>query len=209
MASQSIQDRIKQLDFQDCKVRISNVDSQGSSENIVIQVIGETSNKSEEPKKFVQPFVLAQQPSGYFAPNDLLRYIKDEPEEEAAEPAAAPEEAAAAKEAPAAQEPEAEAEAEAQPEAAEAEEPQLDATVVDKKLEEAGGAAAKDTPSTSAVNTPAEPAAAPQETAAKAEPAAEALDPDKAVKEIAEEEVKKPEVPKDPTPTPVAPRVQP
>ncbi|KAF4507468.1 hypothetical protein G6O67_003960 [Ophiocordyceps sinensis] len=43
---QAIQERIKQLDFQDCKVRISNVDSQASFDNIVIQVIG-TSRKRE------------------------------------------------------------------------------------------------------------------------------------------------------------------
>ncbi|KAI5863233.1 hypothetical protein GGS23DRAFT_605263 [Durotheca rogersii] len=82
---QNIQDRIKQLDLQDCKVRVSNVDSQASYDNIVIQVIGETSNKAGDPKKFVQTFVLAQQPSGYFVLNDILRYIDEEGEEEPAE----------------------------------------------------------------------------------------------------------------------------
>ncbi|KAJ3488768.1 hypothetical protein NLG97_g6135 [Lecanicillium saksenae] len=48
---QAIQERIKALDFQDCKVRVSNVDSQASDESIVIQVIGETSNKGAEPRK--------------------------------------------------------------------------------------------------------------------------------------------------------------
>ncbi|KAJ6789870.1 hypothetical protein PWT90_04257 [Aphanocladium album] len=93
---QAIQERIKALDFQDCKVRVSNVDSQASDESIVIQVIGETSNKGAEPRKFVQTFVLAQQPSGYFVLNDMLRYIDeeddteaDEAEEEAPAPAVA------------------------------------------------------------------------------------------------------------------------
>ncbi|KOS18712.1 putative G3BP-like protein [Escovopsis weberi] len=78
---QVIQERIKKLDFQGCKVRVSNVDSQASFDNIVIQVIGEISNKSGEPKKFVQTFVLAQQPSGYFVLNDILRYISEDGEE--------------------------------------------------------------------------------------------------------------------------------
>ncbi|KAI1005779.1 hypothetical protein K3495_g2447 [Podosphaera aphanis] len=79
----AIQERIRELNFQDCKVRISNVDSQASYDNIVIQVIGETSDKSAELKKFVQTFVLAQQPSGYFVLNDIFRYISEEVEEEA------------------------------------------------------------------------------------------------------------------------------
>ncbi|TAQ85798.1 hypothetical protein B7494_g5888 [Chlorociboria aeruginascens] len=78
----AIQERIRKLDFQDCKVRVSNVDSQSSFDNIVIQVIGETSNKSAELKKFVQTFVLAQQPTGYFVLNDIFRYINEEDEEE-------------------------------------------------------------------------------------------------------------------------------
>ncbi|KAJ2965885.1 hypothetical protein NUW58_g10801 [Xylaria curta] len=81
----TIQDRIKDLDFQNCKVRVSNVDSQASFENIVIQVIGETSNKAGDPKKFVQTFVLAQQPSGYFVLNDILRFIDEEGEEDLTE----------------------------------------------------------------------------------------------------------------------------
>jgi hypothetical protein len=51
----------------------------------VIQVIGELSNKSAEPKKFVQTFVLAQQPTGYFVLNDIMRYINEEDNTEAAE----------------------------------------------------------------------------------------------------------------------------
>lgn len=78
----AIQERIKEHGFQDCKVRITNVDSQASFDNIVIQVIGETSNMSAEPRKFVQTFVLAQQPTGYFVLNDIFRYIVEEVDEE-------------------------------------------------------------------------------------------------------------------------------
>ena len=81
---QAIAERIKELDFQDCKVRVSNVDSQASFNNIVIQVIGEISNKSAPHRKFVQTFVLAQQqqPNGYFVLNDIFRYINEEDEDE-------------------------------------------------------------------------------------------------------------------------------
>lgn len=81
---QAIQDRIELLDFQDCKVRVTNVDSQASDENIVIQVIGEMSNKSQPHRKFVQTFILAGQTNGYFVLNDIFRYIRDDDEEEEA-----------------------------------------------------------------------------------------------------------------------------
>ena len=78
VGQRSINDRIKELDFQDCKVRVTNVDSQSSDSNIVIQVIGEISNKSQPHKKFTQTFVLATQTNGYFVLNDIFRYLIDE-----------------------------------------------------------------------------------------------------------------------------------
>ena len=84
---QAINERIKELDISDCKVRVSNVDSQESFKNIVVQVIGEMSNKAAPHRKFVQTFVLAEQPNGYFVLNDIFRYIvEEEDEEERAEP---------------------------------------------------------------------------------------------------------------------------
>ena len=86
VGQRAINDRIKELDFHDCKVRVTNVDSQASDTNIVIQVIGEISNKSQPHKKFTQTFVLATQTNGYFVLNDIFRYIveeEDEPEVEA------------------------------------------------------------------------------------------------------------------------------
>lgn len=62
---------------------MSNVDSQASNNNILIQVIGEMSNKSAPHRKFVQTFILAEQPNGYFVLNDIFRYINDEEEGEA------------------------------------------------------------------------------------------------------------------------------
>lgn len=180
---QDIQERIKALDFQDCKVRVSNVDSQASMNNIVIQVIGETSNKGQEPKKFVQTFVLAQQPSGYFVLNDILRYINEDVEEEteteAPAPVDGPVEAPAAVEA---EDPKTEA-------------PALDTDAVAEKLEKT-----EDTP---AVNGDAEETAPVKDDEAPAatEPAADA---DTAAKQVAEEVTKEAEKPQDPAPTPAA-----
>ncbi|KAF4783696.1 NTF2 and RRM domain-containing protein [Colletotrichum scovillei] len=199
---QTIQERIKSLDFQNSKVRITNVDSQASFDNIVIQVIGESSIKSAEPKKFVQTFVLAPQPSGYFVVNDILRYINDEEEEEAApEAEAAPEEQAA---------PEEVAEVSAQAEAEEpkveqtpeeATGPAIDVDEVEKKLEEVS-AAPQDVASNNGDAEPAVPEPAKVAETKVEEPAA---DPEAAAKEIAEEDVTEPEKPADPSPTPVAP----
>lgn len=203
---QAIQDKIKALDFQDCKVRVSNVDSQASFDNIVIQVIGETSNKAGEPKKFVQTFVLAQQPSGYFVLNDILRYVKEEGDDE-------PEVATEKESAPAKESRVIDIVTEAEPEVLKPEEPveedrpvDLDATVIDKKLEEVGDTA-KDAAPAPSEDTPAEPATEPVAAPAKAESVAASADPEQMAQEIAEEDAKKPETPKDPSPTPVATRV--
>ena len=77
----AISERIKDLDIQDCKVRVLNVDSQESLKNILVQVIGEISNKAKPHRKFVQTFVLAEQPSGYYVLNDIFRYIAWEEDE--------------------------------------------------------------------------------------------------------------------------------
>ena len=58
------------------------MDSQESFKNIVVQVIGEMSNKAAPHRKFVQTFVLAEQPNGYFVLNDIFRYISEDEEEQ-------------------------------------------------------------------------------------------------------------------------------
>ncbi|GAA5867657.1 hypothetical protein JCM1840_006645 [Sporobolomyces johnsonii] len=91
---QEIHAKIMSLAFEDCKVYISNVDSQSSAEGgIIVQVIGEMSNASGPWRKFAQTFFLAEQPNGYFVLNDICRYIKEEGDDDvvaAAAPAAAP-----------------------------------------------------------------------------------------------------------------------
>lgn len=78
---QQINDKILSLGFEDAKVFVSNVDSQSSAAGgILIQVLGEMSNKGGPWRKFSQTFFLAEQPNGYFVLNDIFRYLKDEDE---------------------------------------------------------------------------------------------------------------------------------
>ncbi|KAK7225591.1 hypothetical protein V2G26_013594 [Clonostachys chloroleuca] len=186
---QAIQERIKKLDFQDTKVRVSNVDSQASFDGIVIQVIGEVSNKAGEPKKFVQTFVLAQQPTGYFVLNDILRYIDDEdqvPQETAQANTTEAQEAAV--EAEPAAEPEKPVEA-----ASEDPSPALDVKAVEQKLEEASSEEAAQV---------AEEKVEAEKPATKAEAAKP--DPETTAKDLAEEDAKAAEKPQDPAPSPAA-----
>ncbi|TGZ82374.1 NTF2-domain-containing protein [Ascodesmis nigricans] len=81
-----IQQKIAAHEFKDCKVRVSNVDSQGSAGNgIVIQVLGEMSNNGLQNRKFAQTFFLAEQPNGYYVLNDMFRYLKDDDDVEEGE----------------------------------------------------------------------------------------------------------------------------
>lgn len=84
---QEIHNKILDLDFQNCKVLISNVDSLASSNGgIVIQVLGEMSNKGKLSRKFAQTFFLAEQPNGYFVLNDIFRFLREDVEEEEESP---------------------------------------------------------------------------------------------------------------------------
>ncbi|KAF9347074.1 hypothetical protein BGX26_001418, partial [Mortierella sp. AD094] len=78
---QDIHTKILDLDFEDCKVLVSNVDSQSSMNGgIMIQVLGYMSNKGGASQKFAQTFFLAQQPKGYYVLNDIFRYLKEDNE---------------------------------------------------------------------------------------------------------------------------------
>jgi hypothetical protein len=65
---------------------VTNVDTQKSANHIVVQVIGEISNKSAPSRKFSQTFVLAPQTNGWYVLNDIFRYLSDEEEEPIEEP---------------------------------------------------------------------------------------------------------------------------
>ncbi|KAJ3225797.1 hypothetical protein HK099_006195 [Clydaea vesicula] len=85
-----IHEHIQSLGFEDCKVLVSQVDSQASQNGgIIIQVLGEMSNMGGSSHKFAQTFFLAEQPSGYYVLNDIFRYLKEDIDneyEESADP---------------------------------------------------------------------------------------------------------------------------
>ncbi|KAG9544260.1 NTF2-like protein, partial [Aureobasidium melanogenum] len=205
VGQRAINERIKELDFSECKVRVTNVDSQASDDHIVIQVIGEISNKSAPHKKFTQTFVLAAQTNGYFVLNDIFRYIiEEEDEAEATEESAAIQEPAPT----AVQEPEHET-------LTSSEDPvavEKDAAKVDKEIEEkiladkpeetaAPTAVANDSPKVEA----AEPAQAEAPAAAAESTEAPEAAPEAATETASEVPVAQEletEKPKDPEPTP-------
>ncbi|KAL1611496.1 hypothetical protein SLS59_000215 [Nothophoma quercina] len=196
-----INERIKELDFKDTKVRVTNVDSQGSDANIVIQVIGEISNQGQPHKRFVQTFVLAEQTNGYFVLNDIFRYLAEEPEEEE-EPQQEPAVNGIEEPAPTAAVP-ADEDATQSEQVGSSEE---DLSKVDQKLEEVAQeeASAEEITGTGATEV-AEAEKAPEVEEVAAAPAEEApKEAEAPVEQAVEQEEEKP---KDPSPTP-APAAQ-
>lgn len=213
---QAINERIKELDIQDCKVRVSNVDSQESFKNIVVQVIGEMSNKAAPHRKFVQTFVLAEQPNGYFVLNDIFRYINEEEEEEPDSEEPTENESSV--------QPAAEAESIIVTEPADSSNQQVDAAQVNKKLEEEvlkeesvsdndttdpdvlnGEAAHENLEVIEAEDAPAAAVSATEETEEPEEPEEETeASRDASEAAVAASNEVQPEKPKDPDPTPVA-----
>ncbi|KAB8267497.1 hypothetical protein BDV30DRAFT_36998 [Aspergillus minisclerotigenes] len=199
VGQKAINEKIKQLDFQDCKVRVLNVDSQASFDNILISVIGEISNKSEPSRKFIQTFVLAEQPNGYYVLNDIFRYLVDEEDivNEEPTPAATAASAAPAEPAEPAAEPAADEPTQPETESAPTVESQVadEVTVakVDEKLEQAEEKAEEEQPE--------EPA--PQANGTEAQSSEDVQEP----VALAESEASKTEKPAAPEPTP-APTTQ-
>lgn len=187
---------------------MSNVDSQESFKNIVVQVIGEISNKAAPHRKFVQTFVLAEQPNGYFVLNDIFRYIDEEDEEEDVENAAAPE-----SEPPTAPEPKIETQPKAEPEpktlphSTDLADDKHVVDLIDRKLEETA-AQVKDADSTTTAsrtngNIGAESDAEETSTSAVVEGTVSAETVKEKSQPAAVQETEA-EVPRDPEPTPVA-----
>lgn len=174
----------------------------------MVQVIGEISNKAAAHRKFVQTFVLAEQPNGYFVLNDIFRYILEEEEEEM-ENGEVPEETAPVQ----ALEPE--PETTNLTSSADPVQQEHDAEQIDRKLEEEilqkpasdGDFPTDATPANG--HTPAEAVDVAEETAAAA-PAVKDVDeevadaPEQAAETTAVEDEAQPEKPRDPDPTPIA-----
>ncbi|KAI5808517.1 hypothetical protein DFH27DRAFT_229019 [Peziza echinospora] len=189
---QEIAEKIKSIEFKDCKVRVTNVDSQASDKGIIIQVMGEMSNDQRPNRRFVQTFFLAEQQNGYFVLNDIFRYLKEEEEEienlpEDVEDEALPEESVPAveeattveetpaEEATEVEEASAPAPAEPEPVVAKAEEPVAIAPAVPEIPTPVVAAAAEPVNGTPAVE--AEPEVAAEEVPAAAEVVEEAPAP--------------------------------
>lgn len=163
---------------------------------ILVQTIGESSNKGADPKKFVQTFVLASQTlagqttSGYYILNDILRYIAEEGPEEYNPP----EDAAA----PVDMTPAVGTDSEKAP-AVESESTSLDATAVEQKL-------VAEVSDKGVASAEGEAVEAPIDTKGS-EPEVEVpgvADAEVAARQVEEEVVKESEKPQDPSPTPVA-----
>jgi chemotaxis protein histidine kinase CheA len=81
-----IRKRIENIDYNECRVVVSNVDSQPSNNGgIIVQVLGEMLNRDDQAIKFTQTFFLAVQQNGYYVLNDIFRNLKDEVNEECEE----------------------------------------------------------------------------------------------------------------------------
>ncbi|KAK9479951.1 hypothetical protein V1514DRAFT_277378 [Lipomyces japonicus] len=77
---QQINKKFEELNLQDCKVFVSNVDSQPSADNgVIVQVLGEMSNRGGPSRKFVETFFLApQSKTSYYVLNDIFRFLKED-----------------------------------------------------------------------------------------------------------------------------------
>lgn len=192
------------------------MDSQESFKNIVVQVIGEMSNKAAPHRKFVQTFVLAEQPNGYFVLNDIFRYIDEEEEEEIGAEDTFEAGPPVADETP---EPTGQAEPKTLTSSDDPVAQERDAQEVDKKLEQKVVEKETAKEEASSDNPPANGATvektAQVDVAEDAPAAAVAIDTPEsaATPEVAETAVEaenvQPEKPKDPDPTPVASPPQP
>lgn len=158
----------------------------------------------------MQTFVLAQQPSGYFVLNDIMRYIDeglDEEEEAVPEtqdaPATAEPDSAVSTEGRV--EPEHTPIVKADESAMQAEQAPLDATVVDQKLEDASSSSTETAPATTEKSAEAAVEAEPTVVKNKEDAQPEPMSAEKAIKEV-EKEAAKQDAPKEPSPTPAAPR---
>ena len=176
----------------------------------MVQVIGEMSNKAAPHRKFVQTFVLAEQPNGYFVLNDIFRYINEDEEEEPDSEEPTENESSI--------QPAAEAESAKVIESVDSSNPQVDVAQIDKKLEEEvlneESVSDNDTTDPDVLNDDAthenlevvEAEDAPAAAVSVAEEAEEETEVSQDALEaaVATSNEVQPEKPKDPDPTPVA-----
>ncbi|KAI9488542.1 hypothetical protein BDB00DRAFT_38720 [Zychaea mexicana] len=79
--TEEIRKKIDELGFNDCRVLVTQVDSQVSASNgLLVQVLGEMCNTNAPVQKFSQTFFLAPQTNGFYVLNDIFRCLKDDVE---------------------------------------------------------------------------------------------------------------------------------
>ncbi|KAI7890500.1 uncharacterized protein EV154DRAFT_421912, partial [Mucor mucedo] len=75
---EEISKKIEELEFDNCKVLVTQVDSQlSANDGILVSVLGEMSNKGKPSQKFAETFFLAPQLNGYYILNNTFRYLKE------------------------------------------------------------------------------------------------------------------------------------
>ncbi|KAJ2851261.1 hypothetical protein IWW36_001282 [Coemansia brasiliensis] len=85
---QQIYATIAAEEFQGSQIVVTTVDILPSiNGSIIVQVLGKIAKDTQPFQRFAQTFLLAEQPSGYYLHNDILRYLEDDIEEN--EPVAA------------------------------------------------------------------------------------------------------------------------
>ncbi|KAJ1762055.1 hypothetical protein LPJ58_000818 [Coemansia sp. RSA 1591] len=85
---QEIYATIAAEEFQGSQIEVTTVDILPSiNGSIIVQVLGKIAKGTELFRRFAQTFFLAEQPSGYYLHNDILRYLKEDIE--SSEPVAA------------------------------------------------------------------------------------------------------------------------
>ncbi|KAJ1832638.1 hypothetical protein IWW55_002951 [Coemansia sp. RSA 2706] len=85
---QEIYATIAAEEFQGSQIEVTTVDILPSiNGSIIVQVLGKIAKDTQPFRRFAQTFFLAEQPSGYYLHNDILRYLKDDIED--SEPVAA------------------------------------------------------------------------------------------------------------------------
>jgi hypothetical protein len=76
---ENINEKIKSFGFSKCVVQISGLDAAESvGDAVLLLVRGTLANNGGVPRKFVQIFLLATQPSGYYVRNDIWRFLEDD-----------------------------------------------------------------------------------------------------------------------------------
>lgn len=89
---EEIHQHIMSMGYRGVRVVISNIDCQPAlNGSILVFVVGSMLWTSGVSRKFVQTFLLAEQPNGYYVLNDIMRILNDQPASSSSAATAVPE----------------------------------------------------------------------------------------------------------------------